>query len=190
MTFMYQVIAATLGFGLIGGSEIAMLTLAASTQYKWKRAWLITFAALATFIPILLILYFFFTALPTNLTELVAGGLIFILGANFFYKGIRKRLKGRPEENEEEKIGVGQIGIYSAIVLEEIEQGSIVMSIGAAAGGSYTFAVLGLAIGIFIPLAAISRIKPYMEKMPEWALQATVGAIMMVVATLIIFYHF
>lgn len=187
---MYQVIVATLGFGLIGGSEIAMLTLAASTQYKWKRAWLITFAALATFIPILLALYFFFTALPTDLTELVAGGLIFLLGTNFLYKGISKKLGGESEEHEEEKIGVGQIGVYSAILLEEIEQGTIVMSIGAAAGDSYTYAILGLAIGIFLPLAAISRIKPYIEKIPEWALQAAVGAIMMVVASLIIFLHF
>jgi uncharacterized membrane protein len=189
VTLIYQVIAATIGFGLIGGSEIAMITVAASTQYTWKRAWLITFAGLITFIPILFAMYFFFTILPTTLTELVAGGIIFVLGANFFYKGIRKRVSGESEE-QEEKLGVGQTGVYAAILLEEAELSAIVMSIGAATGGSYVYAVLGLAIGVFVPLVTIRLIRPLIEKVPEWALQMAVGAIMMAVASLIIIFHF
>lgn len=181
----YYVAASTVGFGLIGGSEIALLTLAASIRYKWRRAWSVTFAALATFVPILAVLYLFFISLPDTLTELVAGFIILLLGINFLYRGITKRGK---KGSEKEKIEVGIIGIYTTMLFEELELSAIVMSIGAVSK-EYLSAIAGLMIGIAVPLAAIKLFKRVIERVPEWMLQTAVGAMMIIVASAIIFLH-
>lgn len=180
----WYLVAAGAGMGVIGGSEIAMMTVAASTEYKWKKAWLVTFAGLATLIPLGALLYFFFVTLPEGLMELAAGGVIFALGAYFFYKGIKKRGSPEEEHEHEEKIGAGLFGIYTGIVLEGAEITTVIIALGAAAG-AFAPAVLGLIIGVAIPLAAIRALKPLIEKVPEWALQTAVGAIMMLVAAMI-----
>ncbi len=178
---------AAAAIGLIGGTEIGMITLAAVARFRWKRAWLATVAALLTFIPILALLYLFFTSLPVHLVQFAAGAVILLLGAYFFYEGMKKRSE---KGVHEEKIAfhAGLVGVYAAILVEEAEEGSIAMAIGAA-GGSYISAVLGMTIGILIPLFLIRSLKPFVEKLPEWAVQVTVGIIMMAVASLIIIFN-
>jgi uncharacterized membrane protein len=188
---LYGVILAGLAIGLLEGSEIAMLTVAAASRYKWRKAWKVTIAGLATLVPLLLVLYIFFTSLPLGITYLLAGAVIFVLGAHFFLEGLEKRNGGEDEEEDEKKLAkAGLIGVYTAILLEEVEAGSITISIGAAAGGAYLFAVLGTIIGLILPLIAIKGLEPLIEKLPEWMIQLTLGAVMMVVAVLIVAYHF
>ena len=196
-TILYQVILATIVIGFIEGSEIALFTVAAASKYKWRRAWMITLAGLATLAPLIAIIYFIFNILPLEITLLVAAAIIFILGAHFFQEGYgkmkeRHKKRSRKEEEEEikEEIGVGMIGVYSAILLEEVEAGSISMSIGAATGNAYVSAIIGMLIGLAIPLAAIKGIEPLIEKLPEWAIQLTIGSVMMVVAVSIALFHF
>lgn len=188
---IYQVIAAAMGIGLLEGSEISMFILAAASRYKWRKAWLVALAGLLTLAPLLAILYLFFTIIPIRIATLLAGIIIFLLGAHFFYEGIASRLKNEGiEKEEEEKVGAGLIGVYSAIVLEELEAGAIVMSIAIAAGGAYFSGILGMLIGLSIPIVSIKMLKPLIEKLPEWAIQIAVGSLMMAVAVLIILYHF
>jgi uncharacterized membrane protein len=191
---LYQVILATIVIGFIEGSEIALFTVAAASKYKWRKAWMITLAGLATLIPLIAVIYFVFDILPLDITLAIAAIIIFLLGAHFFQEGYEKRTEkhSKKEEKDEikEEIGVGMIGVYSAILLEEVEAGSISMSIGAASGGAYVSAVIGMLIGLLIPLIAIKGIEPFIEKLPEWAIQLTIGSVMMVVAVAIALFHF
>ncbi len=187
---LYQVIAAGIGIGLLEGSEISMFTLAAAARYKWRMAWLVLLAGLLTLVPLLALLYLFFTIIPAHIATLLAGIIIFALGAHFFYEGFTARTKKETFKGEEEKIGAGLLGVYSAIILEEIEAGTIVMSIAVAAGGAYGSAILGMLIGISVPLAAIKVLRPFIEKLPEWLILILVGSLMMVVASLILILHF
>lgn len=182
---LYHVIAAGAGIGLLEGSEIGMLMVAAASAYKWRNAWKIAFAGLATLVPLLAALYFFFTFLPVQIAGIAAGIIIFVLGAHFFIEGIGNMGKKDSEEGRE-KIGAGLVGVYSAIVLEEAEAGSITMSIAVAAGGAYFSAILGMMIGLLIPLIAVKKLEPLIEKVPEWAVQIAVGAVMMAAACAII----
>lgn len=182
---LYQVIAAGAGIGLLEGSEIAMFTLAAAARYRWRKAWLVLFAGLLTLVPLLALLYLFFTIIPAHIATLLAGVIIFTLGAHFFYEGFTARNREEGPE-EEEKLGAGLVGVYGAIILEEIEAGTIVMAIAVAAGGAYGSAVLGMVIGLLVPLAAIRVLKPLIEKLPEWVVLILVGGLMMVVATFIL----
>lgn len=186
---MPAVIITAAALGLIGGVEIGMITLAAVARFKWKKAWLATIAALVTFVPILAIIYLFFKALPGRLPQVVAGIIILLLGAYFFYEGAKKKFGKETESEEEKLIAIGIIGVYAAILIEELEEGSIAMSIGAATG-SFLSAVAGMVIGIIIPLLVIRGLKPFVERLPEWAVQIVVGAIMMAAASLIIVQSF
>lgn len=178
-----EVILAGAGMGLLGGSEIAMMTLAATSIYGWRRTWLVTFAGLATLIPLGALLYYFFTTLPSGMMELAAGIVIFALGAFFFYKGIKKRTSSEENEHEEE-LGAGLIGIYAGVVFEGAEITTVIIALGAAVG-AFLPAILGLMIGVAVPLATIRALKPLIERIPEWALQVSVGGIMMSVAVMI-----
>ncbi len=187
---IYQVIAAGIGIGMLEGSEISMFTLAAAARYKWRRAWLVLLAGLLTLVPILALLYFFFTIIPAHIATLLADLIIFALGAHFFYEGFMARNRKETFKEEEEKVRAGLIGVYGAIILEEIEAGTIVMSIAVAAGGAYGSAILGMLVGIFVPLASIRVLKPFIEKLPEWLILILVGGLMMFVASLILLFHF
>ena len=188
---LYNIVLATLVVGFIEGSEIALFTVAAASKYKWRKAWMITFAGLATLVPLIAIIYFVFNTLPLNITLLIAGVVIFALGAHFFYEGYEKKVHHETEKEEiKEEIGVGMMGVYTAILLEEIEAGSISMSIGAASGGAYVSAILGMLIGIAIPLVVINKLEPFIDKLPEWLIQITLGSIMMLVAVAILIFHF
>ena len=188
LLLLYNLAIPAAAIGLIGGSEIGMITIAGASKYKWKKAWTIAIIALLTFIPVLFLLYRFFTALPTGVATLASGIVIFLLGAYFFLEGTMTRL-GKEIEEEEMLSSLGMVGIYVAILLEELEQGSIAMAIGTA-GGSYISAILGMAIGIAIPLIAIHGLKPFIEHTPEWMVRIAAGAIMMAVALLILLYRF
>lgn len=190
MPLLYHVIIAAAAIGFLEGSEIALFTLAAASRYKWRKAWMVTLAGLATLIPMLVIFYFFFEVIPIRIATLVAGAIIFLLGAHFFYEGYGARHEHEDAKEEiKEKLSAGLMGIYTAIVLEGAEASGISMSIGVAAGGAYTSAILGMAIGILAPLAAMKAVQPLLEKLPEWLVQITVGIVMMVAAALIIVYQ-
>ena len=181
-----HIVGAGAGIGLLEGSEIGMIVLAAASRYRWRRAWLATFAGLATIAPIVLALYAFFTVLPAGITYLAAAAIIFALGVYFLYEGMQRRM-GKADKREH--IGIGLLGVYTAILIEECEASSIVMSIGAAAH-SYTAALLGMAAGLVVPLAAIRSLKGIIDGIPEWALQSAVGTLMVCVSILILALHF
>ncbi len=187
---VYQVIAAGAGIGLLEGSEIAMFILAGAAAYGWRRAWLVLLAGLLSLLPILAGLYFFFTIIPVNTAVLLAGIVIFALGAHFFYEGFTERNADKEHDKEDKKAGAGLLGIYGAVILEEIEAGAIVMSIAVASGGAYGSVILGMFIGLFVPLIAIKGLKSFIEKIPEWIILVLVGLIMMGVSSLILVYHF
>jgi hypothetical protein len=63
------------------------------------------------------------------------------------------------------------------------------MSIAMAEGGAYISALIGLAIGVLLPLTAVKGLESFLEKLPEWLVQFTVGAVMMIAAALIILIH-
>ncbi len=187
---LYHVVLAALVIGFIEGSEIAMLIVAAASRYKWRKAWMTASAALATLVPLIAILYLFFTALPQNVTILLSGTVILLLGAHFFYEGIQGRNEKEPIKDEAKaEIGIGLVGVYAAILMEEVEAGGISISIGAAAGGAYLSAILGMLIGIAIPIVATKRLEPIIERLPEWLVQMALGAVMMGAAALILIYH-
>ncbi|MDE1860901.1 MAG: hypothetical protein KGH72_04270 [Candidatus Micrarchaeota archaeon] len=190
-TLLYHVLLVGLGIGLLEGSEIAMFAVAAASKYGWRKAWTTVFAGLATLVPLLAALYLFFTALPAGITILLAGTVIFVLGAHFLYEGIKNHgSKESKKEELREEIGAGLIGVYTAIILEEAEAGGISISVGAAAGGAYSSAILGMLIGVAIPLIAIKQLEPEIERLPEWLIQMSIGTVMMAVAVLILAYHF
>ncbi|MDE1865588.1 MAG: hypothetical protein KGH94_03045 [Candidatus Micrarchaeota archaeon] len=184
--FPFHVLIGGWGVGLLEGSEIGMIVLAAASKYKWKKAWRTAFAGLATIIPILLALYLFFTVLPLNVVYLASGAIIFALGAYFFYEGLEHKVG---KEREEESIGIGLLGVYTAILIEECEASSIVMSIGAVTH-AYMAALIGMAVGLAIPLAGLRSLKGVFDRIPGWALQLAVGLIMMSVAIAIILLRF
>jgi uncharacterized membrane protein len=186
-TGFYEILPffAGIGFGLISGSEIAMLTVAASTKYKWRRAWTITLAGLVTMIPVGAAIYYFFTVLPQMLLGLAAGAVIFLIGAYFLFKG---STNAGEEHEEESRISAGMLGIYSGVVLEGIEILTVVVSLGAVTG-ELAPSVLGLLIGWSIPLAAVRFLKPLIERMEERFIKIAVGLIMMVIAGSLILLH-
>lgn len=187
----YFAVAAGAGIGLLEGSEISMFTAAAAARYGWRRAWLVVLSGMLALVPLLAALYVFFTIMPTAAATLAAGAVIFLLGAHFFKEGLDARRGGKDMKKEERgKIGVGLAGIYSAILLEEIEAGGICMSIGAAAGGAYSSVITGMAVGLAVPLVALRALQPLIERIPEWVVQMAVGAVMMAVAVLVIAYRF
>ncbi len=187
---LYSVIVATMGIGLLEGSEIAMMMVAAASKHKWNTAWRVAFAALATLIPLIAALYFFFTLIPPRVAGLAAGIIIFALGAHFFYEGFAGRKGHKQTEKEDEKIAkAGLLGIYAAMLLEEAEAGSITMSIGVAAGGAYASAILGMLLCLLIPLIALKMLEPMIEKIPEWIVQLAILSVMIVAALLIIIYR-
>ncbi len=188
---LYSAVIATLGIGLLEGSEIAMLMVAAASRYKWRSAWRVAFAGLATLVPIIAILYFFFTIIPAYIVGTLAGIIILGLGAHFFYEGYSARKEGKGEVEDEEKkiVKAGLIGIYAAIVMEEIEAGSISMSIAVAAGGAYASAIIGMLLGLIIPLIAVKSLESIIEKIPEWMVQIAIGTVMIIAGLLILAYH-
>ncbi len=179
------IVLAGMGFGIISGSEIAMLTVAASTKYKWRRAWAITLAGLVTMIPVGAAIYYFFTVLPQMLLGLAAGTIIFLIGAYFLFKG---STNSGEEHEEESRISAGMLGIYSGVVLEGMEILTVIVSLGAATG-ELAPGVLGLLIGWAIPLAAVRFLKPLIERIEEHFLKMAVGLIMMVIAGSLILLH-
>lgn len=186
---LFSVILATMAIGLLEGSEIAMMMVAAASKFKWRTAWRAVFGSLLTLVPILVFLYFFFTVIPAYWAGIAAGVVIFILGAHFFMEGLEHRKQNEKEEHEDEKISASLIGVYAAMVLEEIEAGGISMSVAVAAGGAYISAILGMLIGLCIPLIAVKRLEPVIEKIPEWMVQLAVGSVMMLAALFILIYH-
>ncbi len=191
MEILFHVIIATIAIGLLEGSEIAMMMVAAASKYKWRTAWKIAFAGLATLVPLIGILYLFFAFIPAYIAGLVAGAIIFLLGAHFFIEGFQGRKGGNKEVEEEDKkiARASLIGVYAAIVLEEAEAGSIAMSVGVAAGGAYFSAILGMLIGLIVPLVAVRQLEPVIERIPEWMIQIAIGTVMMIAAILIIVYR-
>lgn len=189
VALLFGVVMATMAIGLLEGSELAMIMVAAASKFKWKTAWRVVFASLLTLVPILVFLYFFFTMIPAYWAGIAAGVVIFLLGAHFFLEGLEHRGENEKEEHEDEKVSASLIGAYAAMVLEEIEAGGISMSVAVAAGGAYISAILGMLIGLCIPLIAVKKLEPVIEDIPEWAVQLAVGSVMMVAALLIVFYH-
>ncbi|MDE1855539.1 MAG: hypothetical protein KGH57_04470 [Candidatus Micrarchaeota archaeon] len=184
LSFLLALVAGV-GFGIISGSEMAMLTVAASIKYKWRAAWTITFAGLATMLPVGAAIYYFFMVLPEALLDIAAGGVIFIIGAYFLAEGL---LKKNEEEEEEERIKAGMLGIYSGFVLEGIEITTVVVSVGIALG-SLASGISGLLIGWVIPLATVRFLKSTIEKIEKHSLKIAVGLIMMVVAGSLVLFH-
>ncbi len=172
------------GLGIISGSEIAMLTVAASTKYRWRRAWAITLAGLATMVPVGAAICYFFTVLPGALLSIAAGAVIFLIGMYFLFEG----LAGKEEKEERERISAGMLGIYSGVVLEGIEIVTAVMSVGAATS-EFAASVIGLLIGWAVPLAAVRFMSSVIERIEGRSLKMAVGLIMIVVAGGLILLH-
>lgn len=188
---LYNAILGALAIGILEGSEISMIAAAAASRYRWKTAWRMVFASLATIVPILIALYFFFEVIPAYWAGIAAAVIIFLLGAHFFLEGMEHRGQSGKDEEEEEKkkMGASLVGVYAAMVMEEIEAGSITMSAAFAVGKSYIPLIAAMLIGLAIPLFAMKRLQPYLERMPEWAVQLAVGLVMMVAALLIVVYR-
>ena len=180
-----MVLVAGIGLGVISGSELAMLAVAASTRYKWKAAWGITLAGLATMVPVGAAIYYFFTVLPQTLLDLAAGAAIFLIGAYFLAEGAMKK----DEEGEERsRVGAGMVGIYFGVVLEGIEITTVAVSVGVAASALLP-AIAGLVTGWAIPLAAVGFLRPMIERIEHRSLKMAVGLIMIVVAGSLIALH-
>ena len=166
-----------IGLGIISGSEIAMMTVAASTKYKWRRAWEITLAGLATMVPIGMVIYYFFTILPRALLETVAGAAIFLIGLYFVAEG----LYGGEEHEEKRRLSAGMFGIYSGVVLEGVEIVTVAISVGVATG-ALAASIAGLLVGWAIPLVAVRFLRSLIERIEGRSLKISVGVIMMVIA--------
>ncbi len=179
------VLLAGAGLGIISGSEIAMLTVAASIKYKWKKAWAITFAGLATMVPVGAMIYLFFTMLPQTLLDIAAGAAIFIIGAYFLAEGLMRKGK---EKEEKERISAGMFGIYSGVVLEGIEITTVAISVGVATS-ALASSLGGLVIGWTIPLATVSFLKSMIERIEQRSLKMAVGLIMIIVAGSLVALH-
>jgi uncharacterized membrane protein len=164
---------------LLAGTEIGLITAAAATERGWSKAWLTTFAGLATMVPLTAVLYLFFTHLPHDLMEYVAGGIVFVLGLYFAIKGFLKRRKRDHKESNEKGFTRGLLASYTGIVGEGLEMTTVITAMGAEAGHAFFSAWIGEVIGIGAILAILVFVRRFLERIPGWAFQLTVGFIMM-----------
>lgn len=176
---------AGIGFGIVSGSEIAMLTLAATAEYRWHKAWLITFAGLATMVPVAALIYYFFTVLPAELLGVAAGIVIFVIGAYLFGQGIMHKAERLEEEG---RAGAGVLGIYAGVVLEGTEILTVVVSLGIATS-QMASSISGLIIGWALPLATVGFLRSFIEKLTQRTLKVAVGVIMMAMALGLVLLH-
>jgi len=146
-----------------------------------------TFAGLLTMAPLAAILYLFFTHLPHDVMEYVAGGIVFLLGLYFAIKGLRKRRYPSDEKLKEKGLTSGLLASYGGVVGEGLEMTTVVTAIGAEAGNAFFSAWLGEAIGIGAVLALLVFIRRFLERVPGWAFQLTVGLIMMGISAFLMF---
>ena len=184
----WNIIGAAILPSLLAGTEIGLITAGAASERGWNKAWIATFGALLTMVPLAAVLYLFFTHLPHDVMEYAAGGIVFLLGLYFAIKGFRKRRKRSGDsESKGGRFSGGLLASYAGVVGEGLEMTTLVTAIGAEAGNAFFSAWLGEVIGIGAILGLLVFIRRFLERIPEWAFQLTVGVIMMGISAFLMF---
>lgn len=178
------VVAAALP-SLLSGTESGLITAGAANERGWGKAWLPTLAGLATMFPLTAIHHLLFTHLPRDLMEYLAGAMVF--GLYFAIKGLRKRGKKAETESKEEGFSGGLAASYAGVVGEGLEMPTVVTVMGAEAGHAFFSAWAGEAVGIGAILLLLVFIRRFLESIPGWAFQLTVGIIMMGLSAYLMF---
>lgn len=142
-------------------------------------------AAGITLIPFGIGLYFLFKYVPGVYIDYTIAGIIFLLGVNEVREGLSEKNNRESKEDSDSKER-GWKAVWPAYVGTVLEGGEAVLYTFAVAHGSggWLSAVVGGAIGFFLPWAGLVWLRRWIESLPEWKVELSIGVVLMSAATI------